>query len=349
VLEGVGSLESILTMRRILWKTSVQLQVVVLAGAFGVIQMAFAQNGASPAANPKQTSNSASASQPADVATTRSEQPLSAAGALLIGPGDEMDVSVYGAPDLSEHTRVNGEGDISMPTIGYAHVAGLTSDQAEKVVETRLRQAKVMTDPQVSIFVREYNNSQISVAGEVNHPGSYSALGPHRLFDILQMAGGPTDKAANKVVITHRDEDDPTTLPISKDPAEMAKSNIDLQPGDTVVVPRAGIVYVLGEVNRPGGYVLNSTGGITVLQVVAAAGGPSRLASVGGTRLLRHTANGYQEEHVDLKRLLRGKAPDIAVRNDDILFIPSSKFKTLINSTTLLTSIGTSAIYRVPY
>jgi polysaccharide export outer membrane protein len=113
----------------------------------------------------------------------------------------------------------------------------------------------------------------ISVAGEVAKSGVYSALGPHRLFDVLQAAGGPTDKAANEAVISHRDQKGATTVHISKDPVEMAASNVDLQPGDTVVVPKAGIVYVLGEVTRPGGYVLNSTGGITDLQVVAVAGG----------------------------------------------------------------------------
>jgi polysaccharide biosynthesis/export protein len=336
-------------MQRILRRVSLPLAVVVWGALVCLAQAASGQSPATTPAPANQTASSVNASTPSVSSATNSDDSATGSSALLIGPGDEMDVSVYGAPDLSEHTRVNGDGDISVPMIGYAHVAGLTSDEAEKVVETRLRQSKVMTDPHVSIFVKEYSNSQISVVGEVNHPGSYSALGPHRLFDILQVAGGTTDKAANKVVITHRDQDDATTLAISKDAAEMAKSNIDLQPGDTVVVPRAGIVYVLGEVNRPGGYVLNSTGGITVLQVVAAAGGPSRLASVGGTRLLRHTPDGYHEEHVDLKRLLRGKAPDVTVRNDDILFIPSSRFKTLVNSTALLTSIGTSAIYRVPY
>jgi polysaccharide export outer membrane protein len=129
----------------------------------------------------------------------------------------------------------------------------------------------------------------------------------------------------------------------------MAASNVALQPGDTVVVPKAGIVYVLGEVTRPGGYVLNSTGGITVLQVVAVAGGPTHVASAGKTRLLRRTENGFQEQRIDLKKLLRGKAHDVSVRNDDILFIPSSAIKTAMNAGALLTAAATVAIYRVPF
>ena len=231
---------------------------------------------------------------------------------------------MYGAPDLSGHTRVSNDGNISIPLIGYVRVAGLSSSEAEATIEAQLRKNNILNDPHVSVYAKEYTNSGISVAGEVAKPGFYSVLGPHRLFDVLQAAGGTTDRAANKVVISRRDQTDPITLSISKDPAEMAASNIELRPGDTVVVPRAGIVYVLGEVTRPGGYVLNSTGGVTVLQVVAVAGGATHLASAGKTRLLHRTENGFQEQRIDLKKLLRGKTRDVAVRDQDILFVPTS-------------------------
>jgi polysaccharide export outer membrane protein len=268
--------------------------------------------------------------------------------ALVLGPGDEADVTVYGAPDLSGHTRVGADGNISMPLIGYIRVAGLSSSEAEAAIEAQLRQANVLNDPRVSVFVKEYTNSGISVSGEVAKPGFYSAVGPHRLFDVLQAAGGPTDKAASKVVVNHRDEADSTTFPISKDPVEMAGSNVVLRPGDTVVVPRAGIVYVLGEVTRPGGYVMNATGGITVIQIVAVAGGPTHLASAGKTKLLRRTGSGFQEQRVDLKKLLRGKTGDVTVRDEDILFVPSSAIKEALNASALVGIAATAAIYRVP-
>jgi polysaccharide biosynthesis/export protein len=271
------------------------------------------------------------------------------APALVLGPGDEADVTVYGAPDLSGHTRVGADGNISMPLIGYIRVAGLSSSEAEAAIEAQLRQANVLNDPRVSVFVKEYTNSGISVSGEVAKPGFYSAVGPHRLFDVLQAAGGPTDRAASKVVINHRDQADSTTVPISKDPVQMAGSNVVLRPGDTVVVPRAGIVYVLGEVTRPGGYVLNSTGGITVLQVVAVAGGATHLASAGKTRLLHRTGSGFQEQRVDLKKLLRGKTGDVAVRDEDILFVPGSAVKEALNASALVGVAASAAIYRVPF
>ena len=223
-----------------------------------------------------------------------------------------------------------------MPLIGYVRLAGLSTSEAEAAIEAQLRQNKIVNDPQVSIYAKDFTSSGISVAGEVVKPGFYSAVGPHRLFDVLQLAGGTTDKASNKVTISHREQADATTVSISKNPAEMAASNVDLQPGDTVVVPRAGMVYVLGEISRPGGYVLNSNGGITVLQVIAAAGGPTHIAAYGKTTILHRTPTGLQEQKVDLKKLLRGKVPDIAVQADDILFVPTSGFKSAVNASTLV-------------
>jgi len=328
------------------------LNLVAMLGIIGLLQVSLAQN-SGPVQDASHQGNvttelSKIARQP-QAGTPEQKIPPANSSALVIGPGDEVEITVYGATDLSGHTRVSAEGDISMPLIGYVQIAGLSSSEAEGAIETRLRENNVVNDPHVSVYVKEYTGSGISVAGEVVKPGFYSALGPHRLFDVLQAAGGPTDKAANRVMISHRDQKDVTTLSISKDPAEMAISNVDLQPGDTVVVPRAGIVYVLGEVTRPGGFVLNSTGGITVLQVVAAAGGTTHIASAGKTRLLRRTENGFQEQGVDLRKLLRGKAHDVPVRDQDILFIPSSGIKSALNVSALAASVGTAAIYRVPF
>ena len=325
---------------------------VVVLLIVGLLQVALAQD-SSPVQNATPQSDvtteaSRMATQSPAGSSEQKTTPLAKFSALVIGPGDDVEITVYGAPDLSGHTRVSAEGNISMPLIDYIRIAGLSSSEAESVIEAKLRENNFVNDPHVAVFVKEYNSSGISVAGEVAKPGFYSALGPHRLFDVLQAAGGPTDKAANMVTISHRDQKDTTTVHISKDPAEMATSNVELQPGDTVVVPRAGIVYVLGEVTRPGGYVLNSTGGITVLQVVAVAAGPTRIASPGKTRLLRRTENGFQEQKIDLKKLLRGKTHDVSVRDEDILFIPGSALKEAMNASTLVGIAAGAAIYRIP-
>ena len=339
--------------------------LIVFLGVFGLVQRASAQNSVpQPASHqdPAATDPSIVAIPPAappaapaaaPTANDNSQQnttsPAVPSTRLVIGPGDDLEIAVYGAPDLSGHMRVSANGNISIPLIGYVRIAGLTSTEAEAALEARLREKSVVNDPQVSVYVKEYGSGGISVAGEVAKPGSYPALGPHRLFDVLQAAGGPTDRAATKVIISHRGQKDVTTVFLSKNPIEMAASNIDLQPGDTVIVPRAGIVYVLGEVTRPGGYVLNSTGGITVLQVVAVAGGTTHVASAGKTRLLRKTDSGFSEQRIDLKKLLRGQIHDVPVRDEDILFIPNSAIKTALNASALVGIAASTAIYRVPF
>jgi polysaccharide export outer membrane protein len=339
-------------MQRIQKVFSHLLSQVVVLGIVGSFQVILAQNNP-PVQEPINqgtvtTESSTIDSRPLSGSPDRKTAPANGS-ALVIGPGDELEVTVYGAPDLSGHARVSADGNISIPLIGYVRIAGLSSSEAAGAIESVLRERNVVNDPQVSVYVKEYTSSGISVVGEVIKPGFYSAVGPHRLYDVLQAAGGPTDKAANKVIINHRGQKDATTLSISKNPAETTASNIELQPGDTVVVPKAGIVYVLGEVTRPGGYVLNSSGGITVLQVVAVAGGPTHVASAGKTRLLRRTESGFQEERIDVTKLLRGKAHDVSLRDEDILFVPSSGIKTVLNASALVSSAATTAIYRVPF
>ena len=163
------------------------------------------------------------------------------------------------------------------------------------------------------------------------------------------MTGVQTCALPISVTISHKgNEENPVTVELSKNPAEMVRSNVALHPGDTVFVAKAAMVYVLGEVNRPGAYILNSTGAVTVLQLVAAAGGPTHTAAVGGTRMLRRTPSGLQELPVPLKALLRGKTADIPISAEDILFVPSSRMKDLVAASSVVaTSTATAAIYRV--
>ena len=269
--------------------------------------------------------------------------------ALHIGPGDELEITVFGASDLSQHLRVGSDGTISMPLLGSVHVAGATSAEAEKMISDNLQEKGILNHPQVAVFVKEYTNSEISVVGEVNKPGVYSSLGPHRLLDILQIAGGVTDKAASTVTISHNQGGGVSTVDLSpKDPAAMARNNIELRPGDTIVVPKAGVVYVLGEVNRPGGYISNSTVGVSVLQVMAAAGGPTHLAASGKTKMLRRDGNGVRETPVPLQRLMEGKQPDMPVQPDDILYVPSSKIKSVLSLGAIITLASQAAVYRIP-
>ena len=254
---------------------------------------------------------------------------------------------VYDAPDLSMDSRVGPDGSISFPLIGHVRVAGLTSSGAEGAIRAQLLRDNIVNDPQVSVNVKEYGSGGVSVAGEVVKPGVYSVIGPHRLFDILQEAGGLTDRAAAAVTISHQSSDKPVTVELPQGVEGLPQVDVELQPGDTVVVPRAGIVYVLGEVTKPGGYLLNAAGGVSLLRVVAAAGGPTQSAALGRTNMLRRTPSGLQASPVPLKKLLRAKAADIPVQADDIIYIPSSRMKQVLNSGALVSTAGAATIYRV--
>jgi polysaccharide export outer membrane protein len=339
-------------MLRILNFLSHRSDLVIVLGITVLFQVSSAQNNAAAQDTPhKQDATAAPAGivgQPLGNSSGQKKPQQADSSALVLGPGDEVEIAVYGAPDLSEHTRVSAEGNISLPLVGYVRVAGLTSSEAEGAIQAQLRQNNILNDPQVSVYVKEYTSGNISVAGEVAKPGAYSALGPHRLFDVLQAAGGLTEKAANRAVISHRGSEKPMTVELPKDPAQMALNNVEILPGDTVVVPAAPIVYVLGEVNKPGGYVLNSINGVTVLRVFAAAGGATRAASVGGTKMIRNTPSGLKELQVPLKNILRAKAPDMPVQADDIIYVPSSRIKEVLNAGALATTLGTVALYKIP-
>jgi len=259
---------------------------------------------------------------------SKAEQPVPAnpAAPLEIGVGDLVEMTVYNAPDLATRTRVSTRGDMYCPLIGYMHVAGLTTEQAQDAIETRL--AEFVKNPHVTLFIAEYASQGVSVLGEVNKPGIYPVLGQQRLFAVISAAGGLTEKAGRSLTVTHHtDPDKPVTVELPRNLTDTSETNVAVFPGDTIIVRKADIVYVVGDVQRPSGVLMDS-GGLTVLQALALAGGTGRTAKMNGAKLLRKDANGATTETtVDLKKMLQAKAPDFAMQANDILVVPSSSGK----------------------
>jgi len=247
---------------------------------------------------------------------------------VKLGVGDLIEISVFGVPDLSTKVRISGSGDVYLPLIDYVHLADLTTDEAQELIQKRLEDGGFVRGPHVSIFVDESASQAITLVGEVNHPGAYPAIGERRLFDLISAAGGLTDKAGRNVTIERRgDPVQKVELQLSENLTEDTQSNVDVFPGDTIIVSRAGIVYVVGDVQRPSGFRIEDNT-LTVLKALALAGGGTRTSSLGKTRILRQTPNGTQEIPVDLKKILYAKAPDMALVKGDVLFIPGSAAKT---------------------
>lgn len=256
--------------------------------------------------------------------------------ALKIGVGDLLEMRVFGVPDLTDQVRIGADGNISLPLVGTVHVEGLSIDQAQKTIEARLRDGGFVRDPHVTISVKEFVTQGISVMGEVVRPGVYPLLGARRLFDALSSAGGTTQKAGKLVTITRRDNPkEPILVALSSDPNISSQSNVDVYPGDTIVVSKAGIVYVVGDVGRPSGFVMENNESLTVLQAIALAQGLGKTAAVNSAKIIRKTSDGRTEIPVALKKILEAKAgyPDIPMQAEDILFVPTSAGKSAARRT----------------
>ncbi len=264
----------------------------------------------------------------------RTEESAPVHSTLNIGCGDLLDISVYDLPDLKHTVRVDTKGYISYPLIGPVHAAGMSAIELELRLEKLLVDGGYVKKPQVSVLVVEYATQGISVSGEVNKPGVYPALGPRRLMDIISVAGGLTPTAGKTIALTRRD--DPATaelVRLSKDPVAALHENVQVFPGDTVVVSRAGVVYVIGDVGKPSGFTMDKDETLTLLQALALAEGVKSTAAFGSAKLIRRNPDGVQEIPVNLKRMLAGKVPDLTLQPEDIVFVPTSLAKSAARRT----------------
>jgi len=250
---------------------------------------------------------------------------------IKISPGDLLVVTVDGVPDYKPEVRVSENGAISLPLIGDVSVGGSSVEQVQNEIARRMSEGNYFRDPHVSVFVKEYVSIGISVLGEVAHPGVYPSLGVRRLYDVISASGGFSARAGKTVTITHRETPQkPITVAIDADPAKSVSSNVEVEPGDTIMVSKAGLVYVVGDVGRPGGFIMDNNEQITVLQVLAMAQGVNRSAALGSARIIRRTSQGPTEVQVPLKKMMAAKMSDMEMQPEDILFIPGSAAKSVI-------------------
>ena len=280
-------------------------------------------------AQPEQSSPARSAPEnPSSTAGAKhADSAKSSAEGSRLGPGDLLEMSVYGVPELATKTRVSDNGDVYLPLIDTVHVSGMTPEEAQHAIENRLSEGGFLKGPHVTLFIDEFASQSVSVLGEVNKPGVYPMIGQRRLFDLVSAAGGFTDKAGRVVTVTHRDEPDkPVTVKISRNLGGASDGNVVVQAGDTIMVNKADIVYVVGDVGRPSGLLLDN-GSVTVLQAIALAGGPNRSAKLNAARIIRKGPDGMTETPIPLKKMLAAKAADVPMLADDILFVPVNDAK----------------------
>ena len=257
----------------------------------------------------------------------------------MINADDVLDVNVLDVPELSREYRVSPSGTVLLPLLpSPLSAAGMRVTDFSDMVAKELRDRGLVTNPHVLVSITSSRIESVAVTGAVKMPQIYPVFGRTTLLDILSQTQGLTDDASNIAVISRgeigarssksgaRTETvDLTKLLQSGD----AVYNIDIFPGDRVTVPRAGIVYVVGAVNKPGGFPIKTSGeGMTVLQAIALASDVKSTAKRDKTVVIRPDPNapgGHKQTPLDLKKILAGKSEDPILQANDILFVPDSE------------------------
>ena len=270
-----------------------------------------------------------------------------------IAAGDFLEISEYHTPEFHSAVRVSPAGTVTLPMLGNVPVSGKDEQSAADAIDDALRARGMLLHPFVTVIVTAYAGRDVSVLGEVNHPGIYPYTVHHRLLDLISAASGLSANSGRLVNILHADDPKtPHAVTLDPDGADAAVDhNPELSPGDTVQVSRAGLVYVVGDVVRPGGFPVDPVQGLTVVQALSLAWGSSQNASAKAL-LIREQKDGRTMISLNLHRMLRGQDPDQPVHDRDILFVPDSMAKNLINRTmesAIQSTIGVSIYSALVY
>ncbi|HXE13952.1 MAG TPA: polysaccharide biosynthesis/export family protein [Bryobacteraceae bacterium] len=284
----------------------------------------------------------------------------------VLGPEDQIIIRAFQADEISDKpVQIQGDGFISLPLVGRVKAGGLSVAKFEAELTKDL--SKYIEHPQVTVLVSDYRSQPVSVMGAVNNAGVVQLRGEKSLVQVISLAGGLRTDASNTVTITRKLSEGTIPLPNAQtDPtgrysfakvnlrkvmdAEAPQDNIIIKRDDVLTVPKAQMVYVIGEVQKPGGYVLNERDSLSLLQAISLAGGLTKTASAKHAKVL-HEVDG-KSDRVELPnnvaKILAGKAPDISLHADDILFVPNSTSKTIgLRAAETAVSVGTGlAIWR---
>ena len=286
-------------------------------------------------------------------------------GDIVIMPGDVISIATYGAPELTTNaqttsgtlvassgvvsgTKVGAQGEITLPYLGAITISGRTPSDAATYLRQRLKEGGYLADPQVSVELIDSPMRVVSVVGEVAKPEPVPAFGQLRLLDAISACGGFTTLASHTITVQRPGLDAPITVELDVDPNRSSSSNIPLIAGDTVIVPRVGNIFVVGEVKTEEAFPASSNMPITVMRAISMAGGLKYSAALSKARIIRKNGdNQHVEIMLDLKKLMNGKQQDIALTSDDILYIPSNAFKATIAAGGA--SVASTLLYGVSY
>jgi len=272
---------------------------------------------------------------------------------------DLITIRLFANLDYSPTIRVGLDGTIQIPLIGSVQVEGLTLHQAQDLIARRLVEAGMYRDPQVSIQIVESPNQIATVVGELH--GIVPIIGERRLYDVLSAVGGggglsatgttvvvgggglPTT-ASHVITINRPGVAEPITVDMGTNPALSAQADIPIFPGDTIIVPRMGVVYLLGAFKIQGAIPLQQNAPLTLMKVAALAGGPGFEGEASDLRIIRSVGVDRQVVHVNINKVMTGKEPDPVLEPEDIIFLPTNSMKAAIKSGGISTLLGIASI-----
>ena len=263
-----------------------------------------------------------------------------------IGPQDLLEISVFEAEKLNKSVRVSSQGNINLPLLGVLKVKGLTAEELEKEIRSLLAE-KYIQDPQVNVLIKEYRNQRISVMGSVKNPGVFDVTGSKTVLDMLAMAGGLREDAGQLLFLLRPPKLEEETSKREKRDEELKPEafvidlegllgegnlglNLSLLHGDVINVPVAGKVFVGGQVKSPGGFMRGKK--MTLSQAIISAGGLNFKANGSETKIIRYSEKGTDREVLTFNAytILKGKTEDPYLKENDIIFVPTSGMKTLL-------------------
>ena len=286
----------------------------------------------------------------------------------VLGPDDQIVIHAIDSPEISDKPFLVGmNGNITLPLIGRVEAGGHSVEQLETELNTRLK--KYMHDPQVSVTVAEFRSQPVSIFGAVTKPGVIQLRGRKTLYEVLSMAGGPTESAGSSLTVTRRRENGEIPLPgATIDPTGQFSTaelnvqeilegknpavNVEIKPYDTISVSEAtsNMIYVVGDVEHGGAFTLGGRQSLSVLRSLSLAGGLGRTAKPQKARIIRSVPGALkpQEIAVNIKQIINGKADDTMLLPQDVLVIPTSSRKvfTTYSIPSLVSAAAYAAIYR---
>lgn len=251
----------------------------------------------------------------------------------IIGPRDLLEIKVFELPELNQTVRVSEDGSITLPLLNKVVVGGLSKDAVERKLADLLEE-RYVKNPQVSVFIREYQSRVVAVIGAVENPGMYELVGDQNLLQMISKAGGIKENASNELYVL-REGKSGGSASLSIDIHDLMangnpKLNIPILPGDIINVPvdRIVLVFVFGEVRNPGALQVKTSQRVTLLQAIAQAGGTAEGALKSGITVKRKDKETGREIKMkfNLKDIISGKRADIELLEGDVVYVPESIF-----------------------